>query len=139
MTKLEDDYAILAQHRRALEELAESKGWQTFVSYLLQAEEPLQQAILLPLKSPEDVYLREFQKGHRYALRAIVSYPQAFIDDINSAMQAMQVQLATEAVEDENVDQTEDVGAGRRDGFPWDGDADGSAGSGDDGGRERAP
>lgn len=135
MSKLEEDYAKLALHRRSLQALAESEGWQIFLAYLLQAEQPLQAAILQQIKSQEEVYLREFQKGHLYALRALQAYPEAFISDINSAMEAMQVQLAEETVEDNDdvPTEAEDLGPG------WDRDGSGADGGGDgdlDGGNE---
>lgn len=127
MSKLEEDYAKLALHRRSLQALAESEGWQIFLAYLLQAEQPLQAAILQQIKSQEEVYLREFQKGHLYALRALQAYPEAFVSDINSAMEAMQVQLAEETVEDNDdvSTETEDLGPG------WDRDGSGADGGGD--------
>lgn len=76
------DLTTLLDDKKAWQRLLESPEWGKLVAILQQQVDELQQVVLRPLMSSDEVYLREFQKGQLEGRLSITNTVETLISDL---------------------------------------------------------
>lgn len=76
------DRATLQDMRKQYQSLLEHPAWCKLMAVVQGQVDELQQILLMPLKAPEEVYMREFNKGQLEGRLSLTNTLQTLIETI---------------------------------------------------------
>lgn len=110
LIKLEGELSSIGSELRDWKDLVESRGWTRFKTMVLEQAKARQAAVCMrPVKSMDQVFEQEFNKGEAIAFQTQIAMAEAEVERLESDVEALNVAITKET---ENVQAEGDV-AGR--------------------------